>query len=150
MNAPLKNQVRWPSLARDLAILQVPDSPTDIKSILSEYGLTKQELVDILHNPYFQQLFQGSLEEVKNQGSKAGARYRALTLSQALWEKLFRDAHNGDMEPRDALKLLDMLVKVAGLADAKETTQVNTQVNVAVPLPLPKGVAKVAHALPVE
>lgn len=54
------------------------------------------------------------------------------------------------MEPRDALKLLDMLVKVAGLADAKETTQVNTQVNVAVPLPLPKGVAKVAHALPVE
>ena len=62
MNEPLKNQVRWPSLARDLAILQVPDSPTDIKSILSEYGLTKQELMDILHNPYFQQLFQGRLE----------------------------------------------------------------------------------------
>ena len=69
---------------------------------------------------------------------------------EQIWEKLFRDAYSGEMDSRDALKLLDMLVKVAGLADAKETTQVNTQVNVAVPLPLPKGVAKVAHALPTE
>ena len=71
-----------------------------------------------------------------------------MTLSQALLEKMFRDAHQGLLENKDALKLLELMMKSAGLLDTKEATQVNTQVNVAVPLPLPQGVAKVAHCLP--
>lgn len=148
MNDIIGTQFRWPSLARDLAVMQTPDSPIDLSAIYREYGLTPESLKAILLVPHFQLLFQQSLAECKEQGSKAGARYRAMTLSQALLEKMFRDAHQGLLENKDALKLLELMMKSAGLLDTKEATQVNTQVNVAVPLPLPQGVAKVAHCLP--
>ena len=148
----LGTQFRWPALARDLAIMQTPDSPIDLTAIYQEYGLTPESLKAILLVPRFQLLFQQSLAECKEQGSKAGARYRAMTLSQALLEKMFRDAHQGVLDGKDALKLLELMMRAAGLLDTKEQpmVQVNTQTNVSVPLPLPRGVPKVAHCLPAD
>lgn len=135
------SQLRWPSLAQDLAVMTVPGSPiTSLDAIYKTYNITEDELRDILKVPYFQQLFKNSLETFKAQGSKAGQIFRATSLSQALSEKLFTDALRGDMEAKDSLKLLELLMKGAGLFDKTDGgTQVNTQVNVGLNLPLPKG-----------
>ena len=108
------SQTRWPSLALDLAIMTVPGSPlTELNTIYETYSLTQNELREILNNPYFQQLFNDALEQVKAQGNKAGAAYRAMTLSQALSEKLFRDANGNRMEPKDMIKFYELLLKSA-------------------------------------
>ena len=147
MSDILRTRAYWPSLAQDMALISVPNSPIQggMDAVLTAYKLTKDEMRDILAIPHFQHLLDASMQEVQKQGSKAGARYRALTLAQALAEQLFRRANAGDMKDQDALKLLDSLLKTAGLAD-KDQTQVNVQTNIA--LPFPPGVAKVAHCVP--
>ena len=131
-------QSRWPSLAQDLAIMTVPGSPIpDFNFIHQVYGTTDDELKEIIKIPEFQQMYKSELDRCKAQGSRAGQIYRFSSLSQALSEKLYRDATTGIMEAKDALKLLELLMKAAGLSDDK-STQVNTQVNVGVALPLPK------------
>ena len=64
--------------------------------------------------------------------------YRAGTLSQALAEKLFRDAISENMKPAEALKLLELLYKVSGSMNTEQQV-VNTQVNVGVAIPVPEG-----------
>lgn len=130
---------KWPSLAQDLAIMTVPGSPiTDMSYIYQTYGLNDEGLKKVLLIPEFQNLFQKELERCKALGDRAATVYRFGTLSQALSEKLFRDAIGNEMEAKDALKLLELMLKAAGLNEDK-TPQVNTQVNVGVSLPLPKG-----------
>lgn len=139
----LYSQTRWPSLARDLAVLTVPDSPLMLENILSAYNLTKEELATILQNPNFVRLFDKEISLCEQAGSKVAVRYRATTLSQALSEKLFQDAINGIMEPKDSLKLLDLLMHASGIMD-EEKTPVAVQNNVQVNLPLPH-VEKLSH-----
>lgn len=144
----LRSQSQWPSLAQDIALLSIPNSPVvgGIEGICHSYHLTRAELKEILAVPFFQHLLDVSMQEVQKQGSKAGSRYRALFLAQALAEKLFRKANADEMKDADMLKLLESLLKTAGLADKDQTTQVNVQNNIA--LPFPQGVSKVAHCIP--
>lgn len=147
MSYPLAAQMQWPSLAQDLALLMVPNSPIKgIDEVCATYNLSRQDLKAILQVPYFQTLLNTVMEEVRKQGSRAGVRYRALMLSQALAEKLFRDANDGTLKPVDSVKFLGELLKMSGLNSDKGETQVNTQVNVQ--LPIPQGIPKVAHCLP--
>lgn len=139
----LSSQTRWPSLARDLAVLTVPDSPLDLKSILRAYELTKEELATILQNPSFMKMFDKEMALCEQAGSKAAVRYRATTLSQALSEKLFRDAVSGILEPKDSLKLLDLLMHASGIME-EDKTPIAVQSNVQVNLPLPH-VEKLSH-----
>lgn len=144
---PLAAQMQWPSLAQDLALLMVPNSPIKgIDEVCRTYNLTKQDLKEILAVPYFQGLLDTVMTEIKKQGSKAGVRYRAMILAQAMSEKLFRDANSGELKGADSIKFFGELLKMSGLNSDKGETQVNTQVNVQ--LPIPQGVAKVAHCLP--
>lgn len=144
----LKEHMRWPALAHDIALITIPNSPiSGIQEVCNAYGLTQSELRDILTVPYFQQLLDGSMEELKKQGSKAGLRYRAMVLSGSLAEMLYRRANSGQMKDADALKLLDSLLKASGL-EKDNGTQVNVQNNIA--LPFPSGVKKVAHLVAVE
>lgn len=141
------SQLKWPTLAQDLAIMSVPGSPIeDLSIIYDTYGITEEELKAIIEVPKFRDLFKNCLSEFKAQGSKAANIYRATSLSQTLSEKLYRDAMNSELEPKDALKLLELLYKASGQLD-KQDTQVNTQVNVGVNLPLPKGLdnKKLSH-----
>ena len=132
---------KWPSLAQDLAIMTVPGSPiTDMSYIYQTYGLNEAALKTVLVIPEFQELFKRELERCKALGDKAATVYRFGSLSQALSEKLFRDAINNEIEAKDAIKLLELLLKASGLNEDK-TPQVNTQVNVGVALPLPKGLS---------
>ena len=139
----LSSQTRWPSLARDLAVLTVPDSPLDLKSILRAYELTKDELATILQNPSFMKMFDKEMALCEQAGSKVAVRYRATTLSQALSEKLFRDAVSGILEPKDSLKLLDLLMHASGIME-EDKTPIAVQSNVQVNLPLPH-VEKLSH-----
>lgn len=145
----LRIQSQWPSLAQDMALLTIPNSPLDgVEDILETYHLTREELKEILMVPYFQKLLERALADVQSLGTNAGIRYRAMLLSQTLAETLFRQANTGELEPKDALKLLELLFKASGLEKDTTPAQVNTQVNIA--LPIPNGIAKVAHCLPAE
>lgn len=145
MANPLKAQKQWPSLAQDMALLTIPNSPVEgIDDVCATYGLTKDELKSILTVPYFQKLLEQALADVQALGSAAGVKYRAMILSQTLAENLFRQANSGMMEPKESLKLLELLFRAAGLEKTAGSAQVNTQVNIALPLPR---INKVAHCL---
>lgn len=147
------SSLRWPSLARDLAIMTAPGSPlTDLGQLCKAYGVTDKELAEITKIPAFQDLLKRELEACKAQGSKAGVHYRFSSLSQALAEQLFRDASNGILEGKDVVALLKLFMQAGGLLSDKEAPQVNTQVNVGVQLPLPVGISgsKLKHLVPVE
>lgn len=146
MSNPLKAQGQWPSLAQDMALLTIPNSPVQgVDDICATYSLTQTDLKEILGVPYFQKLFERALQDVQSLGSAAGIKYRAMILSQTLAENLFRQANNGEMEVKEALKLLELLFKASGLEKDNGAAQVNTQVNIA--LPIPQGVTKVAHCI---
>lgn len=149
MSNPLKEHLRWPALAQDIALITIPNSPINgIQEVCDAYGITQPELRDILSVPYFQQLLDTSMQEVQKQGSKAGLRYRAMILAESLAEMLYRRANSGQMKDQDALKLLDSLLKASGIEKDPVGTQVNVQTNIA--LPFPQGVKKVANLVPVE
>lgn len=138
---------QWASLALDLAIMQVPGSPIkDFEQVYEAYNIDEEELKRILQVPEFQQMFRNELDRCRANGTRASQIYRFTTLSQALSEKLYTDAANGQLEPKDAIKLLELLMKAAGIAEEK-SAQVNTQVNVGLSLPLPSGLKnkKLAH-----
>ena len=141
-------QTRWPSLARDLAILTLPYSPVSMEDIFRTYETDKDEIAQLLATPDFVKRFEKEMSVCEQAGDKAVVRYRSSTLSQALAEKLFRDAINNDMKPGEALKLLDLLLKVAGLmTEDKVAANVAVQTNIALPLP---HVEKIAHCFAVE
>lgn len=149
MSNPLKEHMRWPALAQDIALITIPNSPINgIQEVCDAYGITQPELRDILSVPYFQQLLDNSMQELRKQGSKAGLRYRAMVLAESLAEMLYRRANAGQMKDADALKLLDSLLKASGIEKDVAATQVNVQNNIA--LPFPPGVKKVANLVPVE
>ena len=130
-------QYRWASLAQDLAVMQVPDTPiTELDTIYNTYNISEKDLQKILVVPEFQDMYRNSLEQLRAQGSRS--MYRAGTLSQALAEKLFRDAISENMKPAEALKLLELLYKVSGSMNIEQQV-VNTQVNVGVAIPVPEG-----------
>lgn len=143
-----KKQWQWPALAWDVALATIPNSPINsIDELCNEYGITLQELKQILAVPHFQYLLDSSVQELHKQGSKAGLRYRAMVLAQAMFESLYRKVNQGEMKDADMLKFLDSLIKAAGLdKDAGAATQVNVQTNIA--LPFPQGVKKVASYVP--
>ena len=110
--------LKWPSLARDLAVMTVPDSPLeDLDKVLTTYNLSREELAKLVLHPEFQPLFQKELELCRSQGTRAG------------------------MKAAEAIKLLELMMKAAGLADTKDAPVVNVQTNVGVQLPLPTGLS---------
>lgn len=140
--------LRWPSLAHDLAVLAAPGSPlTDLSQVTTTYGISEQELVEILKVPLFQQYFKQSVQEMQAQGSKAGAMYRAATLAQGVSEKLYQDFVAGEMKAPDAIKFLDILLKASGLLDKQPAVavQVNNTNTVAMPSPAGLDNPKFSH-----
>ncbi len=108
------------------------------------------KLKEILNIPTFQNLFEKSLKSIESQGTKAAHIHRATTLSQALSEKLFTNAMSGSIEAKDAIKLLEILLKSATLLDGKDPSPVSVQTNVGVSLSLPYGLnnPKIRHISP--
>ena len=135
--------VAWAQAGEDIPCFGTTHADYFYGPVPCARGLTKEELATILQNPNFVRLFDREISLCEQAGSKVAVRYRATTLSQALSEKLFQDAINGIMEPKDSLKLLDLLMHASGVMD-EEKTPVAVQNNVQVNLPLPH-VEKLSH-----
>lgn len=143
---PLLHQ-KWPSLALDLAVMSFPGSPVDsLDVIYQSYHIDETTLKTILRAPEFQSMYRNALNDLKAQGTRAGQIYRANTLAQALAEKMYEDAMNGTMEAKEAVKLLELLMRSAGTLDGSTAgPTVNVQNNVGIALPIPKGINKLKH-----
>lgn len=145
------SQMRWPSLAQDLASMMVPGTPVDnLGFIYSKYGLNEQELRNIFTVPAFMDMFHKELDYFKAQGSKAGPMCRAGVLVQPLMQKLFNDAMNPEarMDTREAIKLLELLLRVGKYLEKESgPTTVNVQTNVGLHSALPQGLSnpKLSH-----
>lgn len=141
------HQYRWPALAQDLAILYCPGSPIEsLDEIYKGYDINEKELKALLKIPVFQELYKNALAKFKAQGTRAGQMYRAVSLAQNLTEKLYQDALDDKVEPKEALKLLELLMRSGGVLDAPQgSPTVNIQNNVGVQLPLPRGLRKLSH-----
>ena len=124
----------------------------DIPAFCRSYGITEQELNRLLTLPEFQSLLRGAVDQVQAQGDKAGPRYRAAVLSRHLAEALFRKASVGDMQDKEAIKFLEILLRSAGLYDPPPVTNTQVNVGVSVPIPVPTGMSskKLDHLRPVE
>lgn len=141
--------VRWASLARDLALLTLPGAPvSELNDVLKTYSLTKKELKYILEVPKFKDYLKKEREELEAQGPNAGMKQRTAMLAQALSEKLFRTSMSDSMEHKESIKLLELLLKSSGMMDEKPAAaavQVNTNVGVALPLPVGLNNPKLRH-----
>lgn len=129
------SQLRWPSLAQDLAVMTLPGTPlTEIDGVRKKYGLSDADLKHIITIPYFQRLFNDELAKFQQQGSKAVGRYQTGILAQSLTQKLFNDVMDPTtkVEARDALKLLELLLKAGGLLDHPKDGGVTVNTNIAV------------------
>lgn len=137
----LETRMKWPGLAQDLAVMSLPNSPIkSLTDLYTAYGVTEAELKHLLTVPEFQTMFRKEYEKMQELGPNAGAVYKFSSLSQALGEKLWRQAVLTDnMEARDMLRLFELMLKAAGFMSERKESQVNTQVNVGVHLPLPTG-----------
>lgn len=132
-------QLKFPSIAQDLAIMSMPDSPIEnLDAVCRAHQITRDELSEIIKIPKFQELFANSLAEFRAQGSQAVVQYRTASLAQALSEKIFRDAMQDKVEAKDSVKFLELLMRASGQLDTKDKS-VNTQVNVGINIPVPKG-----------
>lgn len=147
------SQLRWPSMAQDLAILTAPgDASFDLAGFCQSYDITESDLDALIKIPEFQELFQHAVQQVRAQGDKAGPRYRAAVLSRHLSEHLFRRASTGAMTDKDSLKLLETLLRSAGLYDPPPVSNTQVNVGVSVPIAIPDGMRnpKLNHMRVVE
>ena len=131
---------KWPSLAQDLAIMNVPGSPIKgYDDICGAYNITKEELAQVISIPQFQEMFKASLSQFKAEGNKASLKYVTTAQAQSLLDKVYRDMCAGGYDNKDILKFLEMLLKCTGIFDKPAESTVNIQNNVGVQLPLPTG-----------
>ena len=144
MNGALKHP-KWASLARDLAVMTMPDSPiADVKQICTQYDMSEEELASLISNGDSQPYLQHELSVCQSRGAKASQIYRFGSLGQALGEKLWNDAMNDGLKAAEAIKLLELFMKAGSMLDMpKDTPTVNVQTNVGVgvSLPLPVGLS---------
>ncbi len=149
----LLSPARWPSLAQDLAIMNAPSSPiTDLSQIFSAYDIDEPTLCRLLTTPKFQVMVKTAMQDMRALGNKAAHVYRSQTLAQALSEHLYTQAISGAIEAKEALKLLELLLKSSGLMNEGKEATVNVQTNVGVNLPVPQGLSnpKLDHLKVVE
>jgi len=128
----VKMQHKWPTIARDLALMSQPQTQSsqfDIEDVARMYDLSLVELNELIINPTFRQLVVEAVRNLKALGPRAGFRMRAELLATELQEKLYNRAVSGSMEDKQMLQFLAVLLKSAGLEAPPEDT----------PPPMPAG-----------
>ena len=124
---------RWPSIARDIALLAVPSgAPASYtaEDIARVYNLTTEEFVELTKIPAFVTIMRDELERIKSMGPNAGTRMRAEAMAVALQEQLFSEASNGELDEKTKLQFLGMLLRSAGLEQPPEAAKAAAAQNV--------------------
>lgn len=104
-----------PTLPLELALAESP-----VKAICENYGLTKQDYLDLRDDPNFVAAVQGYLDELQKEGMsfKLKARLQAEAMLQQSW-KMVHDK-SGLVPPSVKADLIKFTVRCAGLSDEKK------------------------------
>ena len=147
----LKMQHQWPMIARDIAMMTQPNanSTYSAEDIAKAYDLTESEFITLTKLPVFVDLVRAEFARMKELGPFAGHRLRAEAIVGDLQERLYIKACSGEMEDKHLINFLEILMKSAGI-DApvekrQETSNVQTNVNIAFNIPKLPNNKKLAH-----
>lgn len=150
----LKKQHQWPMIARDIALMTQPQNGTAYTAadIAKSYGIPDADFVMLMRLPVFIDIVKSEMARLKELGPFAGHRMRTEALVTDLQEQLYMKAKSGDMEDKQVLQLLSMLMRSAGLdtpidnkQDAAPITQ--TAVNISFNVPKLPTNKKLAHIM---
>lgn len=137
----LQKQHQWPTIARDIALMTQPQvgATYSAADIAEAYDIPESEFVSLLKLPVFIELMKAEMARIRELGPFAGQRMRAEALVTDLQERLFIRAKSGEMEDKQMLQFLSILMKSAGMdapVEAKESSTVQqTAVNIAFNIP---------------
>lgn len=114
---------QWPLIARDIVMLMTPvagASQFSASDIAATYHLTDDQFAALLQLKAFQKLLEQTMADARQLGPKAGVRMRAESMAMALQEKMFSKAMAGDLEEKNVMQLLSMLLRSAGIEQPPE------------------------------
>ena len=118
----------WGAIAQDIVMMST-DSGGAATYTADDVALTL---------PAMKELIAAEKARIHDLGVNAGARIRAEALASSLQETLYRRALNGQMDDRQAVQLLSILMRSAGTdapPETKEAERSQTQVNIAFNIP---------------
>ncbi len=132
-----------------------PDSTGNtfsVKDIAATYHLEEDDFVALIRLPAFVAIMRSELARIKELGPFAGQRLRAEALATDLQEHLYSRAKSGIMDDKQAVALLGILLKSAGLdmppdVREQETNKASASVNIAFNLPKLPHNKKLAHLM---
>lgn len=131
----------WGAIAQDIVMMSTDSGGAatyTADDVADNYGLTPDELNLLLTLPAMKELIAAEKARIHDLGVNAGARIRAEALASSLQETLYRRALNGQMDDRQAVQLLSILMRSAGTdapPETKEAERSQTQVNIAFNIP---------------
>lgn len=142
-NRLIDSRHQWRSIARDLYISRTFKNGTliSLTDICEHYDLSRSDIKSLIDIPEFKSMLLAEKEKAEQYGDKAEHMFRAEEISARLSESLMNKSLAGNMEAKDELKLLQLMMTSAGIdapADRKDKSQVNQQV--AVQLVIPPGI----------
>lgn len=108
----------------------------DYEKLCAAYELTTDDFITLSRHPVFEKMFAEARQRIKDIGPTASHRYRMEMLSADLAEDLYAQAKKGQMEGKDKIKLLQVFLNSAGLAEPEEKQFAggnNVQVNFQLP-----------------
>lgn len=147
----LEVQHRWPLIARDLVLMAQPGcgSSYTLSDVAQHYDLTTEQLTALMQLPSFENLLKSEMARVKAMGPSAGFRLRAEILAGDLQERLYLRAQSGDMEDKQMLQLLAILMRSAGIDTPAEpiSTASAPAVNISFNIPKLPTNRKLAHLM---
>lgn len=141
---------KWGLIARDIVLLTSAGAEVSYSAedIARTYNLTSVEFVELVQLPAFAELVKTEAARVKSLGAQAGHRLRAEMLASDLQERLYMRASIGDMDDKQAIQLLTILLRTAGLeAPVQETAGASAMpsINIAFNVPALPNNRKLAH-----
>lgn len=148
-------QYKWASIARDIALMSQPyvgGTEFTAKDIANRYELSNAEFILLMKTPAFLEILKAELVHIKELGPHAGHKLRAEAMLIDVQERLYIRALNGEMEDKQLLQFLAVLLKSAGLDGGMENktdavVQNQTAVSIAFNVPKLPSNKKLSHIM---
>ena len=127
----------WGAIAQDIVMMSTDSGGAatyTADDVADHYGLTPDELNLLLTLPAMKELIAAEKARIHDLGVNAGPRIRAEALASSLQETRYMRALNGQMDDRQAVQLLSILMRSAGTdapPETKEAERPQTSVKIA-------------------
>lgn len=116
----------WPSaMPIELAL-----GESNIAEICAEYGISREQMEVLIHNPHFQKAFKDAQELLQKEGYRF--RVKAQMQAEALLDTSWRLIHNQYTPAAVKAKLIETTIRAAGLEpkESDRAPQQNLQINI--------------------